>query len=99
MSNNEELKTFRPIKGVIFDLDGLLLDSEPLYYQAAQEICQKYGKHYDDETKSKVSLILSIYRKVIGKAELVGAGIIVESLQLPMSAEVFCRILLISRNF
>lgn len=32
------LMTFPTVRGVIFDLDGLLLDTEPLYLQAAQQV-------------------------------------------------------------
>lgn len=32
------------IKAVLFDLDGLLIDSEVVYYQMADEFCRQYGK-------------------------------------------------------
>ena len=31
------------INTVIFDMDGLLIDSEPLWFEAATEIMQSYG--------------------------------------------------------
>ena len=31
------------IKGVLFDLDGTLLDTEPIYNEAAQILINKYG--------------------------------------------------------
>lgn len=34
---------------VIFDMDGLLIDSEPLWYQAAQESMQKLGISLDED--------------------------------------------------
>ena len=36
---------------VIFDLDGVLLDSEPLYTCATQEIVGEYGKVFDWSVK------------------------------------------------
>jgi len=66
---------------VIFDLDGLLLNTEPIYWQAANEICSRYGKHYSDE----------IVCQVIGKQESLGARIIVETLSLPLTPEEFMR--------
>ena len=47
------MKTYQ---GVIFDLDGLLFDTEKLYYQATQEIADKIGLNYSEE----------IYHRYIG---------------------------------
>jgi len=71
----------RKIKGVIFDLDGLLLDTEPIYWRAAEDICSRYGKHYSD----------SIVCQVIGKQESIGAKIIIDELKLPLSVEEFLK--------
>lgn len=37
------------INTVIFDMDGLLIDSEPLWYEAAQESFQKFGISINQE--------------------------------------------------
>ena len=37
------------IKAVIFDLDGVLINSEPLHVQAWKRFCQKRGCHLSDE--------------------------------------------------
>lgn len=36
------------IKAVIFDMDGVLLDSEPLNLEQIKEVCASFGKELDD---------------------------------------------------
>ena len=43
------------ITHVIFDLDGLLLDTEFAYEQATQQIVQRYGRSFTLEDKLKIS--------------------------------------------
>lgn len=62
---------------VIFDLDGTLLDTEPLYTVAAQSVVGRYGKVYDWNVK----------RHVVGGDPMQGARFVVEQLQLPITAE------------
>lgn len=38
------------IKGIIFDMDGLLMDTEKIYYQATQETADNLGLPYSKET-------------------------------------------------
>jgi beta-phosphoglucomutase-like phosphatase (HAD superfamily) len=40
------------ISAVIFDMDGLMLDTEPLYRAAWQQACQESGFHLDDNMYS-----------------------------------------------
>ena len=46
----------KKIQGIIFDMDGLIFDTEPIYYQAAQQAADELGIPYDME----------IYKNFIG---------------------------------
>ena len=71
----------KELKGAIFDLDGLLLDTEKLYEQAISEVLAQYNKTYPAELRSQV----------IGKSEMLGGNLITSTLELPLSAEEFLR--------
>lgn len=70
-----------PITHVIFDLDGLLLDTETLNVKVNQTIVQRYGKTFD----------LSVKAKIAGRSTLDSAQILVEMLQLPLTAEAYVK--------
>ena len=40
---------------VIFDLDGLLMDSEPIYSRATNEICEKYGSKFNTDLELRTT--------------------------------------------
>lgn len=71
--------SLRNIKAVIFDMDGLLLDTEPMYTQATNEIVALYGKEYDWSVKSLM----------MGKPALQAAHILIDKLKLPISPETY----------
>jgi pseudouridine-5'-monophosphatase len=62
---------------LIFDLDGTLLDTEPLYSIAAQKVLDEFGKVYTQALK----------RRVMGGDSHTSARIVVESCELPLTPE------------
>ncbi len=66
----------RAVTHIIYDMDGLLLDTEPFYTEATQIIASRYGKIFDWSVKSKM----------IGRRASESARCLVESLQLPITA-------------
>ena len=47
-------RTAVPIKAVIFDMDGLLLDTEGIYTEVTQIIAERYGRTYDWSIKQHI---------------------------------------------
>lgn len=68
------------IKAVLFDMDGLMIDSEPLHLQAVNSVLAKYGKHLTEEENTK---------RYIGIPDVDGAKDMVVRFHLPISAEEF----------
>lgn len=62
-------------RAVLFDLDGVLLDTEPLYTEATQAVVGEFGKRFE----------WSLKRELIGTSEDNGARMVVERLGLPIS--------------
>jgi pseudouridine-5'-monophosphatase len=71
----------RPVSHVIFDLDGVLLDSEPVYTRATQQVIAPFGKVFD----------WSIKGEMIGRSSLEGARHLIKALELPLSPEEYLR--------
>jgi pseudouridine-5'-monophosphatase len=69
----------KQIHHVIFDLDGLLLNTESLHEQVHKTLAARYDKTFDRTIKSKIA----------GRPTLDSAKILVETLQLPLSPEAY----------
>jgi pseudouridine-5'-monophosphatase len=75
------VKLERPVSHVIFDLDGVLLDSEPIYTEATRQVISPFGKVFD----------WSIKGDMIGRSSLEGARHLIRALDLPLSPEEYLR--------
>ena len=71
------MKLSRPARCVIFDLDGVLLDTEHFYTEVTGEICREYGKTFD----------WSVKRNMIGRPSYESACYLVETLSLPITPD------------
>lgn len=65
------------ITHIIYDLDGLLLDTEIFYTEATQKIVERFGKTYDWFLKSQL----------IGKTAKDSANLLIQTLNLPLTPE------------
>lgn len=75
---------YESITHIIYDLDGLLLDTESLHERANSEIAKRYGKTFDRNIKLAIA----------GRPTLDSAKILVELLELPLTPAEY----LIERN-
>jgi pseudouridine-5'-monophosphatase len=71
------MKKFPKITHLIYDMDGVLLNTEPFYTLVTQKIAARYGKVFDWSVKSKM----------IGKRASDSARILTEVLGLPITPE------------
>src|SRR5262249_59486253 len=71
----------RPALAVVFDMDGVLLDTERLYTEATQQIVGRFGKTFDWSVKGNM----------IGRPSTDSARYLVEVLELPITAEEYLR--------
>ena len=67
------------ITHIIYDCDGLLLDTESLHIQVNSAIANRYGKRFTHD----------IHHEIIGRPALNSAQIIVDRLTLPLSAQAY----------
>ncbi|MGK7921849.1 MAG: HAD-IA family hydrolase [Trichodesmium sp.] len=71
------MNNFPKITHVIYDLDGLLLDTESIHAQVNQEVTSRYGKIFDKHIKCKIT----------GRKSIDSARAVVELLELPVTPE------------
>lgn len=67
-----EVSSSTKITAAIFDLDGTLLDTEPLYYASYEKVAHGLGKSYT----------FDVHSHLLGRAELEGAANMIKVLEL-----------------
>lgn len=65
------------IKGLIFDMDGLMVDTESLYFEAEKELARRFGREVKEETLARM----------MGRKPLESLIIFAQELQLEESPE------------
>ncbi|CAH0402523.1 unnamed protein product [Chilo suppressalis] len=71
--------TYKPVTHVLFDMDGLILNTEDLYTIGFQEIASRFGKCFTYDLKVKI----------MGQQSNELAKSIIDALDLPMTVEEF----------
>lgn len=72
----------KKISHVIYDLDGLLLDTESIHAKVNTELTARYGKIFSKEIKCKIT----------GRKSIDSATAIVELLELPITGEEYLKL-------
>lgn len=65
------------LKGVIFDMDGVIINSEPQHYEAYRMVCREYGVEFPYED----------YKGFIGGTHIKVCEYLNNRLQIPLAAE------------
>ena len=71
------------IKGALFDLDGTLLDTEPLYDAIEQQMVNEYGNGKEVEW--------IIRQQLLGTPPLVNAKILIDNYEIKLSPKEFIK--------
>ena len=73
----KSMTLFPKIKAILYDMDGLLLDTENFYTDVTQQIVSRYGKNFDWSIKSQM----------LGRPAHESARTLVRVLELPIRPE------------
>ncbi|XP_031635711.1 probable pseudouridine-5'-phosphatase [Contarinia nasturtii] len=73
------MSLYKPVTHCVFDMDGLLFNTEPIYEDSVREICRSFGKEYPFDVRMKV----------MGTTEYNTAEITIKELSLPLTVPEF----------
>lgn len=65
------------VQAAIFDMDGLMVDTEGLYFRSESEVARRYGKHFTKE----------VMEKMMGQKAVQSIRIMIETLGIEGSAK------------
>lgn len=71
------MANLKKISHIIYDLDGLLLDTESIHAKVNRELASRYGKVFDKQIKTQIT----------GRKSIDSATAIVQLLELPITGE------------
>jgi len=71
------MSIFKPVTQALFDMDGLLLDTESIYTEVTQSIVSRFGKTFDWSLKANM----------IGRSSKESSKYLVKALELPISGD------------
>lgn len=72
---------YKKVTHVIFDVDGLLLDTEVIYEKVVTDILKSYGKTYPRDVRYQV----------MGTTEEKSAEIVINAMKLPLTVEEYLK--------
>jgi HAD superfamily hydrolase (TIGR01509 family) len=75
------VKLHPPAQNVIFDMDGVLLDTEPIYTEVTNRITSRYGKPFDWSVKADM----------LGRPAMDSAEYLIAKMDLPIRPEDYLR--------
>jgi len=81
-NNDQEHGVFSQVTHVIFDFDGLLMDTENVFFRATQKVIAPYGKTFTWEQKSQI----------MGMPPRPACQKTIDMLNLPLSLDEFIRL-------
>jgi HAD superfamily hydrolase (TIGR01509 family) len=65
------------LRAIVFDMDGLMVDSEPLARQAWDQVLREYGHRLGDD----------VHRRIVGRRSADSAQIVHDAYALPLSVQ------------
>lgn len=69
----------KELKAIIFDMDGVLVDSEPMHLVAVQKLMERYGVTYTEKEN----------REFLGRKDVLIADVLIKRYSLPLTIDGF----------